>query len=472
MKLYRSSRVSTFRVNILITTVAFCCVGLFSIGAHAALPSAVDNQPLPSLAPVLQRVQKSVVKLDIETFVRKRRGGAFFNDPFFSRFLDQRQSNGQPLTKTSIGSGVIIDAQQGLILTNEHSIDNAKRIMVTLQDGRQIEARLLGRDKGSDVALLQIEALNLSAIPLALSDALNIGDFVVSVSHVLGAESTFTTGIISGLAKTGYSSQSFQSYIQTDAGAGAGLLINLNGELVGLNIPKIAQTEGSARIGFATPIDVAIKVRDQLLEYGAIQRGYLAIQVQNLTRGLANSFDIDHVGGALVTNVVDGSSAAQAGMKVGDIIVKADAVDVKHSVDLRNAIGSQFSGDSVQLTVLRDGKRYIIPALLESSSPIARKDSMIHYQLEGATFSERANTVARNDQGAIESIETNAGVMVSDVKRGSVAWDHGMREKDLVVSANRSPVRDLDSFRDAVSQKDVLMLNIMRENKALFLLLK
>ena len=471
MKLYRSSWISTFWVNILVTTMMLCGAGLVSASVSAALPAEIDNQPLPSLSSVLQRVQQTMVKLDIETLVRKRRGGAFFSDPFFSRFLDQRQSNGQPLTKTSVGSGVIIDAQQGLILTNEHSVDNAKKIMVSLQDGRQIEARLLGRDKGSDVALLQIAADGLAAIPLARPEALNVGDFVVSISHVLGAQSTFTSGIVSGLAKSGYSSQSFQSYIQTDAGAGAGLLINLNGELVGLNIPKVAQTEGSARIGFATPVDVAIKVRDQLLEYGAIQRGYLAIQVQNLTRSLANSFEIDHIGGALVTNVVNGSSAAQAGMRVGDIIVKADSVDVKHSVDLRNAIGSQFSGDSIQLTVLREGKRYVLPAVLESSSPIARQDSMIHYQLEGATFSERANAVASNSQ-PIDSLVTNPGVMVSEVEQGSVAWDHGMREKDLVVSANRAPVNDLDSFRDAVAQKDVLMLNIMRENKALFLLLK
>ena len=473
MKLYRSSRVSTSRVNLIVNMLTLCWVAFFSTSISAALPTEVDSQPLPSLAPVLQRVQKSTVKLDIETFVRKRRGGAFFKDPFFSRFLEQRQSNGQPLTKTSIGSGVIIDAQQGLILTNEHSIDNAKRIMVSLHDGRQIEARLLGQDKGSDVAILQIPAENLAAIPLASSEALNIGDFVVSISHVLGAQSTFTSGIVSGLAKTGYSTQNFQSYIQTDAGAGAGLLINLNGELVGLNIAKVAQTEGSARIGFATPIDVALKVRDQLLEYGTIQRGYLAIQVQNLTRGLAQSFDIDHVGGALVTNVVDGSSAAQAGMKVGDIIIEADSVKVNHSVDLRNAIGSQFSGDSVQLTVLREGKRKVFPAVLESSSPIARQDSMIHYQLEGATFSERASSVANKKNGDIvASLDANPGVMVSEVKPGSVAWDHGMREKDLVVSANRAPVNDLDSFRDAVSQKDVLMLNIMRENRALFLLLK
>ena len=468
MKSYKSSRMSACQI----ATLVLCWMFLFSSNATAALPTAVDDQPLPSLAPVLQRVQQSMVKLDIETFVRNRSGNPFFKDPFFRRLLDQRNTNGQRRTKKLVGSGVVIDADQGLILTNGHSIDNAKKIIVSMQDGREIEARLLGQDKTSDVAILQIEADYLLAIPLANPEALNVGDFVVSISHVLGAQSTFTSGIVSGLAKTGFSAQNYQSYIQTDAGAGAGLLINLRGELVGLNIAKVAQTEGGARIGFATPIDVAIKVRDQLVNYGAVQRGYLAIQVQNLTRGLANSFDIDHVGGAVVTNVAEGSSAAQSGMKIGDVIVKAGALAVNHSVDLRNAIGSQFSGDSIQLTVLRDGQQLVFPAVLESSSPIARIDSMIHYQLEGATFSESAASVASGNGQAAASLDNSFGVMVSEVKPGSVAWGHGMREKDLVVSANRSPVRDLDSFRDAVAQKDVLMLNIMRENRAMFLLLK
>ena len=468
MKSYKSSRLSACQI----ATLVLCWMFLFSSNATAALPTAVDDQPLPSLAPVLQRVQQSMVRLDIETFVRNRSGNPFFKDPFFRRLLDQRNTNGQRRTKKLVGSGIVIDADQGLILTNGHSIDNAKKIVVSLQDGRETEARLLGQDKTSDVAILQIEADYLSAIPLANPEALNVGDFVVSISHVLGAESTFTSGIVSGLAKTGFSAQNYQSYIQTDAGAGAGLLINLRGELVGLNIAKVAQTDGGARIGFATPIDVAIKVRDQLVNYGAVQRGYLAIQVQNLTRGLANSFDIDHIGGAVVTNVAEGSSAAQSGMKVGDIIVKADARAVNHSVDLRNAIGSQFSGDSIQLTVLRDGQQLVFPAVLESSSPIARIDSMIHYQLEGATFSESTASVASGNGQAAAPLDNSFGVMVSEVKPGSVAWDHGMREKDLVVSANRSPIRDLDSFRDAVAQKDVLMLNIMRENRAMFLLLK
>jgi len=448
----------------------FLCVTavLLLANAHAALPVAVDGQQLPSLAPMLERVQKSMVKLDIETAARKRSNDPFFNDPFFRRFIDQRH------TKVFSGSGIVIDAQRGLILTNEHAIDRAKSILVTLDDGRQVKARVLGQDKVSDVAVLQIDSDNLflSAIPLADANGLNVGDFVVSISHVLGAQSTFTSGIVSGLAKTGYSAQNFQSYIQTDAGAGAGLLINLHGELVGLNIAKVAQTDGGARIGFATPVEIAVKIKDQLLEYGTTQRGYLAIQVQNLTRDLANVFNIDYVGGALITNVVAGSSAAQAGVKVGDVIVQADNHSINRGIDLRNVIGSQFSGDPIQLTILRDGEQYVLPALLESSSPVARMDSMIHYQLEGATFSELANPASVGENSPIKAVKNSPGVMVSDVKRGSVAWDHGMREKDLVVSANRSPVKDLGSFRDAIAQKDVLMLNIMRDNKALFLLLK
>lgn len=456
----------------MVGVLVFCWVALLSTHSHAALPDAVEGQPLPSLAPILQRVQRSMVTLDIETYERKRGGDPFFKDPFFSRLLEQRNSNRLQRPQKLTSSGIVIDSELGLILTNEHAVDNAKRILVSLSDGRQIEARVLGQDKTSDVAILQIEASNLSAVPLLQPGTLKVGDFVFSISHVLGAQSTFTSGIVSGLAKEGYGAQHFQSYIQTDAGAGAGLLINLRGELVGLNIAKNTLTKGGARMGFATPIEVAIKVRDQLIEYGAIQRGYLPIQVQNLTPSLAKAFDIDQVGGALVTNVVEGSSAAQAGMLVGDVIVKADALAVNHNVDLRNAIGSQFSGDSIRLTVLRDGRQLVLPTVLESSSPIARTDSIMHYHLEGATFSELANTVASNDNVQTPTLDNSSGVLVSEVKRGSVAWDHGMRESDLVVSANRAPVSDLDSFRNAISQKDVLMLNIMRDNKALFLLLK
>lgn len=462
------SMFSTFLCTIkaLYWSFLISCALLLATNAQAELPLSVEGQALPSLAPMLQRVQKSMVKLDIETIARKRNRASVFKDPFFGRFFDRRG------TKLFSGSGIIIDAQQGLILTNEHTVNGAKRIVMTLDGGRQVEARLLGRDKISDVAILQIDAENLSAIPMADPGSLNVGDFVVSISHVLGAQSTFTSGIVSGLAKTGYSAQNFQSYIQTDAGAGSGLLVNLRGELVGLNIAKVAQTEGGARIGFATPVNIALKVKDQLVEYGTTQRGYLAIQVQNLTRDLADAFSIDYVGGALITNVVAGSSAAQAGVQVGDVIVKADTHIINRGIDLRNVIGSQFSGDPIQLTVLREGQQIILPAVLESSSPIARIDSMIHYQLEGATFSELASNSATGGNSSVRTEKNSFGVMVSEVKRGSIAWDHGMREKDLVVSANRAPVKDLNSFRDAVSQKDVLMLNIMRENKALFLLLK
>lgn len=424
---------------------------------------AVDGQALPTLAPMLERVEKSVVKISAQALTKsRRRNDPFFNDPFFNRFFDQRRSS-QMRTRNLTGTGVIIDALNGFVLTNEHSVAGAGKVTVALADGRQAQALVVGVDKASDVAIIKIDLDNLTAIKLGDSDELRVGDFVVSIGDPIGKKNTVISGIISALANNA-GSRNFESFIQSDAGFGPGVLVNLRGELIGLNISKVAQTAGNRRIGFSTPVNVALKVKSQLVKYGTPQRGFLAVQVQDLTPDLASAFNVSQRSGVVVTSVMNGSSAADADIRIGDVIVQADQISVNRGSDLNSIISQRFAGDNLQLSVLREGETVNVPVYLESSTKIASKGTMIHSRLQGATFKELDT----------QQVSTNVeqGVLVESVKKGSVAWMHGVRPDDLIVSANRKPVINMASFKQAIVNHDVLMLNIVRGNGALFLLLQ
>ncbi len=427
--------------------------------AAATLPLEVDGQRLPSLAPMVERVQDSLVRIGVKARVSSRRDP--FDDPFFRRFFDQRRTSSKVRDVYTVG--VVVDSEQGLILTNEHSVRSVSKVNVSLSDGRMIEGDVIGSDPTSDVAVIKVNAAGLSAIDIANSDDLRVGDFVVSVGDPLGDENTLATGIVSALAKLN-SAQVHQNFIRSDAATGPGVLVNLNGELVGLNIAKSAQTAGSLRIGFSTPVNTVMRVQQQLVKYGAPQRGFLAVQVQDLTPDLANAFNITQAGGAVITSVSEGSSADDAGIEVGDVILRAGSQSIGRSNDLRSIISQQFAGDTLAMTVARQGNRLSLQPVLESATKASKRGTMIHHQLEGATFKERDTRQVSTNQ--------EDGVLVSQVKSGSVAWEHGVRENDLIVSANRKSVNDLASLRAAIEGKDVLMLNIVRGNGALFLLLQ
>lgn len=446
--------------TLLITAVLYFYV---PVDSKASLPMHVDGQELPSLAPMIERVQASLVSIAAQTQVRNSRDP--FDDPFFRRFFDQRRSSKQ--AHGVFSAGVVIDSIEGLILTNEHSVRGASEVSVTLNDGRAVQGQVLGSDVASDVALIKVNEAGLTAIGIADSAALKVGDFVVSIGDPLGEENTLNTGIVSAVAKVN-SLHAHQHFIRSDAAVGAGVLVNLRGELVGLNIAKAAQTAGNARIGFSTPINVAMRIQDQLVKFGAPQRGFLAVQVQDLSKGLADAFDIQQVngqnGGVVITSIGEGSSAQRSGLQVGDVVLKVGAQSISRSNDLRSIIGQQFAGDALDLTVIRAGTTLTLQPILESSTRASKIGTMVHHQLDGATFK---NTDAQQVSTNIES-----GVVVSQVKPGSVAWKHGVRENDLIVSANRREVRDLASFKEAIRGKEVLMLNIVRGNGSLFLLLQ
>jgi len=445
---------------LLIAASGFVSFGPWSQAANASLPMAVDGQALPSLAPVVERVQNSLVRISLTAPLQARRDP--FDDPFFRRFFDQRRSASNR-QREAFATGVVVDGLAGLILTNEHSVRGNGSVKVTLNDGRQIDGRVVGTDPTSDVAIIKVEESGLTAIGVADSSALRVGDFVVSIGDPLGQDNTLVTGVISALASD-TSLQAHQSFIRSDAATGPGVLVNLRGEMVGFNIAKSAQTAGNLRIGFSTPTNMALKVKDQLVKYGSPQRGFLAIQVQDLTPDLARAFNIRQAGGAVISKVIEGSSADQAGMEVGDVILKVGGQQISRSNDLRAIIGKQFAGDNLNLTVARERGQVQLSPVLESSTRMSKTGTMIHHQLEGAVFKD----------GDARQVSTNAenGVLVSQVKQGSVAWGHGVRANDVIVSANRKSVSDIDSLRQAIDGKEVLMLNIVRGNGSMFLLLQ
>lgn len=445
-------------ISALIVSAVFVAMG--SQLARATLPVSVDGQRLPSLAPMIERVQSSLVSISVATPVQARRDP--FDDPFFRRFFDQRRPANNR-TREVFVTGVVIDGLQGLILTNEHSVRGVSKVKVTLNNGQVVNGEVLGSDSASDVALIKVNELGLTAISIADSSALRVGDFVVSVGDPLGEENTLVTGVVSALARNN-SVRAHQNFIRSDAAVGAGVLVNLNGEMVGLNIAKSAQTAGSLRIGFSTPVNMALKVKQHLVKYGTPQRGFLAVQVQDLTPELANAFNIQQAGGAVISNVIEGSTADKAGLEIGDVVLEAGTQQITRGNDLRAIIGQQFAGDTMSMMVAREGGRVMLQPVLESSTRVSKKGTMIHHQLEGAVFKESET----------RQISTNSenGVLVSQVRQGSVAWEHGVRAKDVIVSANRKSVTDIDSLLEAIDGKEVLMLNIVRGNGSMFLLLQ
>ena len=450
-----------------ISLILVLLLGISSFG-KAALPVAVDGQPLPTLAPMLAEVRDAVVNISTESEVKVRRSlNPFFNDPFFRKFFDKNRSqrNGKRL---GLGSGVVFNAAEGLILTNSHVIRGADKITVSLKDGRETEATLIGSDKDSDVAVIQIDLDHLREIPVGDSDALRVGDFVVAIGNPFGLRQTVTSGIVSALGRSGLDIEKYEDFIQTDAsinpGNSGGALVNLRGELIGINTAIVAPSGGNVGIGFSIPINMALKIRDQLVEYGEVQRGRLGVRIQDLTPELATAFEIEQNNGAIITKVESGSMADKSGLKAGDVVVRANNRAIGKGADLRNAIGVLRVGGQLDLQILRDGdSRQITTNLgdLQVDNTIGKN---LNLRLEGASFSELPEQILEAG--------LPGGVLVVGVAQGSPAWYYGLRSRDIVVSANRKKVLNLKGFRLAVDKKNVVLLNILRGNGALYLLLQ
>lgn len=437
---------------------------------YAALPIAVEGQALPSLAPMLENVQDSVVNISTEAEIRlRRRVDPFFDDPFFRRFFGRNpQQRQQSQKRQGLGSGVVFDATRGLILTNAHVIDGADKITVTLRDGREAIASVIGTDKETDVAIIAIELNNLKEAPLGNSDKLRVGDFVVAIGNPFGLRQTVTSGIVSALGRSGLGIEKREDFIQTDAsinpGNSGGALLNLRGELVGINTAIVAPAGGNVGIGFSIPINMALQIKDQLVEYGKVHRGRVGIRVQDLTPALADAFAIEQRRGAVITRIEPGSMADEAGIKTGDVVIFANGRKITKGADLHTVIGLLRVGDELRLQVLRNGEAQFIQTTVGGLDVDSDVGAKLNSRLEGASFSEM------NDQQLSDGVD--GGVIVSDVKRSSRAWYHGMRPNDIILSVNRRPVKSLDNFHLAVANNQVLRFYILRGNRALFLLLQ
>lgn len=428
-----------------------------AVPAVAALPTAVAGQPLPSLAPMLERVMPSVVSVHTKQRVRV---SPFGNDPFFRRMFPELS---QERINESLGSGVIVDAQQGLVLTNHHVIEGADDVSVTLSDGRTLSAEFLGSDPDTDVALMRIPAQNLTAIAIADSSTLRVGDFVVAVGNPFGLGQTVTSGIVSAVGRSNVPGVGFQNFIQTDAsinpGNSGGALVDLQGRLVGINTASFnlqGSMAGNIGLGFAIPSTLANDIKNQLLaNKGVVRRGTLGVDTQDVDERIARSLGLSDARGAVVTRVYPDSPAAEAGLRPGDVIASANGQRIDNAEAWRNFQGLQAANARIALEIMRDGKPLRLDATLREQ---ARDGSSLDPRLAGASFGDLPESLRR--QSAI------AGVLVTDVARGSRAERNGLRSGDVILASSSGQFSDLSGFRATFARRPPqLVLRIYRNGR-------
>ncbi len=425
--------------------------------ATAALPASVAGQPVPSLAPMLERVMPAVVSVNTKQVVRVR--NPFFDDPFFRRLFPQVP---QERINESLGSGVIIDAARGYVLTNHHVIENADDVQVTLADGRTVKAEFLGSDRDTDIALIRIPAEKLTALPLGDSDQLRTGDFVVAIGNPFGFSQTVTSGIVSAVGRSGIRGLGYQNFIQTDAsinpGNSGGALVNLAGQLVGINTASFnpqGSMAGNIGLGLAIPSNLARDVVEQLITKGVVVRGTLGVETQNLSPQIAQGLGLAEARGALVTRVLAGSAAAAAGLRAGDVVTAINGQRVDNAQALHNFEGLQPVGRVVELDVRRDGKPLQLKATLKEQ-PRAVTGDTLDPRLSGATFVDLPESARQSGLN---------GVLVSEVARGSRAAQSGLAGGDIVLAASSGEFVDLASWRASFSPRPPqLVLSIVRGN--------
>jgi Do/DeqQ family serine protease len=425
--------------------------------ALAVLPVAVDGEPLPSLAPVLKEVTPSVVNVYTQTRVRVR--SPLLDDPLFRRFFNVPDVPRERVSQ-SLGSGVIVDSEKGYVLTNYHVIARADEISVGLKDGRSLEAKLIGTDPDTDLAVIQIPAENLTALQLADTDELQVGDFVVAVGNPFGLGQTVTSGIVSALGRTGLRGLEYQNFIQTDAsinpGNSGGALINLRGELVGINSAIFTPSGGNVGIGFAIPASMARYVMDQLIQFGEVRRGTLGLFVQNLTAELAGAFAVDAGAGVLVAEVAEGSAAEDAGLQPGDVIVRIEKRDIKNAQDFHNAEGRLALGESLQLEFMREGNIHDASLVIQSVPFLIGAE--VDFRLKGARFT--GLTTKHNQRNL-------SGVLLDELAPDSRLARAGLAEGDIITGVNRKRVHNLDDFQQTLEKKrSSILLQIRRRGRA------
>lgn len=431
------------------------------------LPAAESQPQAPTLAPMLQRVLPAVVNIATSGKVIIE-DNPLLNDPIFRYFFRDIPSIPREQRTQSIGSGVIVDADNGYILTNHHVIKNADIIYVTLKDKRRLKAKLIGSDPETDIAVLKVEKNRLTALPFGDSDKLQVGDFVVAIGNPFGLGQTVTLGIVSALGRTGLGIEGYENFIQTDAsinpGNSGGALVDWYGNLVGINTAIVGPTGGNVGIGFAIPINMAREVMDQIIKHGGVKRGLLGVQVQDLTPEIAQAMGLEVNEGALVSGVSKGSAAEKAGILAGDVIVKFDQREVKNAASLRNMVGLKRVGERATIELIRDGRPVTVTVTIGKPATAGAVSGEIPL-LKGAQFGE-----IPQDHPLFGRVQ---GVMTTYVELNSSAWQAGLRQGDIILSVNRQPVRSVDEFIKLASRSpERLLLRIQRGDISLFLVLE
>ena len=450
------NRPNTFRLALTFVTITL------ALASHAALPQSVAEAPVPTLAPMIKRVSPAVVNIATRGTIRERSPqNPLLEDPFFRRFFDIPDMGPRERQFQSAGSGVIFDAKNGYIVTNAHVIDNATEITVTLQDGRDLTAAVVGSDVPSDVAVLKVPSENLIQIPLGDSTKLEQGDYVVAIGNPFGLQHSATFGMVSGVGRSGINPEGYEDFIQTDAsinpGNSGGALVNLRGELVGINSAILSRSGGNIGIGFAIPVNMARSIMDQLLKYGSVKRGLLGVNIYSLTPDVAKSLGLANTQGVLVSQITEGSAAEKAGIKAGDVITGINGQTIKSNSELRNSIGLSRVGDKLDVALIRERKPLHVIAVIndvprpaaapvKNVPPVAHDASVVHPSLIGATLADAPD----------------GGVLLRSVEPHSAAELSKMRSGDRIVSANGRTIANVKELKEAAKRGGALVLTIQR----------
>lgn len=454
------------RVHFVILISAILALG-FTAQSSAGLPTADgEGRPLPSLAPMLKGVNPAVVNIATYSTLQQR-NNPLLNDPFFRHFFNIPDSYRQPQApqkrQQSAGSGVIVNARDGIVITNFHVIKDADEVQVSLVDGRAFAAKVMGTDPDLDIAVLYIDAKDLAEVPMADSNELLVGDFVVAIGNPFGLGQTVTTGVVSALGRSGLGIEGYENFIQTDAsinpGNSGGALVNLRGELVGINTAIIAPAGGNVGIGFAIPVNMARASLDQIVTHGEVRRGQVGIGIQDITPDLRRAFKLENgIRGVLITHVEPGSHAEDAGVQAGDIITHVNGEASLSSAQLRSLIGMVPVGKNVKVTLVRNGNEKTMKVKVGEVAGVSGSRSRLHPLLEGATF------------------EASAGkeyVRVAGLAPRSIAAQSGLRLGDIVVSVNQVRVVDMRSFKRALSKSDdSILVHISRNGGSFYLVIR
>ncbi len=446
------------KIKKIIKISALCLPLLFSQNVFSSTSTTYFATQKPSISPMLKMTMPSVVSVSVEgTQEIKQKTPKELKKLY--KDLPEEQVFKKPFT--SIGSGVIVNSEDGIIVTNSHVVQNAEKIYVTLNNGELLEAEILGKDPQSDIAVLKVESGNLKEIEISNSNDLEVGDFVVAIGNPFGLSQTVTTGIVSALSRAGLGIDNLQNFIQTDAainkGNSGGALVNWKGELIGINTAIVAPTGGSVGIGFAIPSNMMNNLVEQIVEHGEVKRGLLGVSGRNLNSDIAKAMNLKINKGAFVRKVSPLSAADNAGIKAGDILIQLNDSKIDSFDELRAKVGTRRSGTEIKIVAIRNNEKKIFNIKL-GGIPTKEEDfEVIHSSLKGANFIEEGNNL-----------------IISDILKGSIPEIIGLKKGDIIISANKNSVSSISEFKEIFDNEKerVVVLHVSREGEEEYLILR